>query len=197
MHSTDEEIDPELISYANDRGMFYAQLVEAAKLRKHDPHLALAEHDSILRPLLARADACLAYDLKEGSEALAAVADIASRERGRYRIDLSGDPVSGREYFWNASAGKRGSIAIMVPKNKYEPREIFSHCVGFGVMGNPSIAHTPSAFRFAQQRASAGEQIVFCLTKNNGFEWIDVFAKKGQAGTLFEEAFRMWRTFPR
>jgi hypothetical protein len=54
-------------------------------------------HKSVLLPLLGKATECLAYGIMPGTPPFNAVADIATRHKGKYRISTVGDVVSKRE----------------------------------------------------------------------------------------------------
>ena len=185
-----QTLGEELLNYSDERGMFFARIVDGEKWLHLDPSQSIEEHETVLRPILRCADACYAYGLEPESKPLAAVADIATKDKGKYRIALEGDPISGREYFWNADSGQRGTIVVLVPISRF-PMQVFRHCEYASVMNNPSAGHTPSAFRFAQKAAEDGTHAAFCFSRNNGFEWMDVVLGKGRAAKYFREAHEL------
>jgi hypothetical protein len=148
-----------------------------------DEHTAHPAHDAILRPLLAASSECWVYGLKPDSEAQVAASEILVAERGKYRVNADGDPVVGYEYFWNARGGKRGTIVIIIPAERF-PREIFLHCRGAWVFNNYRAGHTPAAINFAKKKAKEGS-VVVCLPRNNGFEWAEVLAPEPLLLQLF------------
>ena len=142
-------------------------------------------HKTVLLPLLEVADECWAYGAPNESEVWQSAADILVPARGKHRIRTSGDPVTGRELFWNASGGRRGTVVIVVPLAKFEPERIFAACRGAWIFGNYRAGHTPAAVKFAQLRLESKKHVVFCLPRNNGIEWAEVFAPKPQVFDLY------------
>jgi hypothetical protein len=183
-----ETLAPDLVQDADSRGLFFARIVDGMKWHRLDPHGSIEEHETVLRPILAAATDCFAYGLEPGTEALAAVADIATKDRGRHRIALAGDPITGREFFWNAHSARRGTIVVLVPRDR-TPSQVFRRCQYVALMNNPSAGHTPGAFRYARKCADSEDVVAFCFSRNNGFEWMDVVAGKGKTARLFAEAF--------
>lgn len=155
-----------------------------------DPGSPYGIHASVLRPLLARADACWVYGIGMESALWQAARDMLTPARGKFRVDTggaSGDPVTGREVFWNARGGKRGTIAFTIPLADF-PFEVLSACLKADVMDNYRAGHTPAAVKFAQQAIGAGTHIAVCLPRNNGIEWMDLFAPKPLVFELYARA---------
>ena len=152
-----------------------------------DPHSAYGIHTSVLRPLLARADGCWAYGIDSGSEVGQAARGILTPYKGKHRVEMAGDPVSGHELFWNARGGKRGSIVITVPLADF-PVAVFRACLGVHVMDNYRAGHTPAAVKFAQQTIAGGTHIAVCLPRNNGIEWAELFAPQPMVFELYAQA---------
>lgn len=145
-------------------------------------------HDSVLRPLLSIANECWAYGMDESSETFLAARAILHKEGRRHRVLLSGDPVTGYERFWNAHGGKRGSIALAVPFESLQPDAIFTHCRRCFLLTNYRAAHSSAAISYAQRKVQDQRHLVICLPRNNGLEWLDVFAPKPLAFSLFTKA---------
>lgn len=142
-------------------------------------------HDTVLRPLLRHAVEAWAYELPEGSEVRRSAGDLVGKAKGKFAIDLAREPIRGHELFWNASGGKRGSIVIVLPRTGFPADDVFAHCHKVLVVGNPSIAHTASALRFARAKV-AGEQAIVCVfSRNNGFEFFDIHAPREDIVPLF------------
>jgi hypothetical protein len=156
-----------------------------------DPGTPYGIHASVLRPLLARADACWVYGIGMESALWQAARDMLTPARGKFRVDTRGgasaDPVTGREVFWNARGGKRGTIVMTLPLADF-PAGVFSACLHAGVMDNYRAGHTPAAVKFAQQAISGGTHIAVCLPRNNGIEWMDLFAPKPLVFELYARA---------
>jgi len=150
-------------------------------------------HKTVLLPLLGMAEECWAYGLVKGSQVWRSAADILTPERGKFRVNVSGDPVTGRELFWNASGGKRGTIVMVAPLARFNPEAIFSACRGAWIFENYRSGHTPAAVKLAQSRLESQRHIVFCLPRNNGIEWIEVFAPKPQVFDLYSLALKTAR----
>jgi hypothetical protein len=145
-------------------------------------------HDTVLRPLLAMADECWAYGVQENSEVFLAAKTILSKEGRRHRVLLVGDPVTGHELFWNAYGGKRGTIAISIPAEKFDADKVFPHCLRTIVVTNYRAGHNPAAISYAQRKIDDGTHVVVCLPRNNGMEWAEIFAPKPLVFSLFAKA---------
>jgi len=164
--------------------------------REFQPEECLPSHTKILRPLLANATECWVYDLKPRGPVYKSAAAILEPEKGRFRVRLEGDPVSGRELFWNADSGRRGTIVILVPADRFPAEKIFRACNGIWAFNNFLTGHTLAAARFARSQAAGSEFIAACLPRNNGIEWMDVFAEPKLALELFNLARRVRRPKP-
>ena len=149
---------------------------------------SLPAHRKVLRPLLAAASECIAYDV--GSEFLDAGGgdDIFLPFGRRYRLDLRKELITGHEPFWNAPAGHRGSVLILLPTMSIrEATEIFRYCYSPYVVTNLRNAYTAAAVRAARTQAS-NSHIAFLLSKSNGIQWLHVFAPRHQLRKLFRLA---------
>lgn len=154
----------------------------------NDQDRRLPWHDTVLRPLLLAAAETWAYGLDPQSPTFRSGARLLRRHGGKYRVDTSGDPISGCELFWNASGGKRGSIAMVIPEDAFPGDVIFGHCHRAFVVSNPGRSHSPSAVRFARTGLDAGGTLVCLLPETNGFEWFDVFARPATLVALYRQA---------
>lgn len=139
-------------------------------------HQALPWHKTVLRPLLAASTEAWVYALREDSKVFEVARPILQREQGKYRIDVSGDPVSGYELLWNASGGQRGSIVLTIPASAFPAEMIYPHCLQAFIIGNPSVPHTASAIRLAKTKVSDGQYVCCLLSSTNGFEWLSIYA---------------------
>lgn len=145
-------------------------------------------HETVLRPLLRTSNKAWVYELKQGAEVFESAKEVITRESGKYAIDLAGDPIKGRELFWNASGGKRGSIVLEIPAKQFPASEIYPRCQGAFIVSNPTVPHSPAAIRYARAQVASGETICCLLSRTNGFEWISIFASPSQLPELFAEA---------
>ena len=152
---------------------------------------SLPSHAKILRPLLAVTKGCWVYDLKPRGPVYKTAAELLESEKGRFRVRLDGDPVSGRELFWNADSGRRGTIVMLIPVEKFPAGVVFRRCHGLWAFGNFLAAHTPAAARFARSQTANGKFIAACLPRNNGIEWLDLFMQPRLALKLFDQARRI------
>jgi hypothetical protein len=139
-------------------------------------HQAIPWHETVLRPLLAAADEAWVYELNEDSKVFEIAGGILRREKGKYRIGLSGDPIRGYELLWNASGGQRGSIALVIPSSRFPALDIYPHCLRAYVVGNPAVSHSASAIRLAKAKAADGQFVCCLLSRTNGFEWLSIHA---------------------
>lgn len=141
-----------------------------------DQHQALPWHETVLRPLLASTREAWVYEVDEASRIFAVAGHRLHRERGKYRIDLTGDPIRGVELLWNASGGQRGSIVLVIPAARFPLQEVCSNCRQAFVIGNSTVPHTASAIRLARSKVEGGEFVCCLLSRTNGFEWLSIYA---------------------
>jgi hypothetical protein len=159
--------------------------------REFGPEESLPSHTTILRPVLTVATDCWVYDLKPRGAVYKSAAGILQPEKGRFRVRLEGDPISGRELFWNADSGRCGTIVILVPVDRFPAEKVFRACNGVWVFMNFLAGHTPAATRYARTQVDSGKFIAACLPRNNGIEWLDLFAEPQLALKLFNLARRV------
>ena len=157
---------------------------------RSNQHVPLPQHETVLRPLLARAAEAWVYELKEDSQVFHAAADILVRQSGKYRIDLSGEPIRGHELLWNASGGQRGSIALVFTDSRFPGSEIYPHCQKAFVIGNSTVPHSAAAIRLARGKVNQG-YICSLLSRTNGFEWLSVYAPPSAIESMLAEAQSM------
>jgi hypothetical protein len=139
-----------------------------------DPHTSHRVHKTVLLLLISISDGCWVYGKIDDSETWQSVSDILVPQRGKFKVRTTGDPISDREVFWNAHSGRRGTIVISVPIDKFSP-EIFRNCKAAWVSNNFRAGHTPAAISFAKRAIEDQSHIIFCLPRNNGIEWMTVF----------------------
>lgn len=177
-------------STIRERGAFTINLIHPSARGNYDVLDRLPAHAAVLRPILARADDCFVYGIEPGSRIHAASSGVLRPDRGRHRIDLTGDAVTGHERLWNAYGGERGSIVILTGPDEFPAEQVFPHCNVPHILENYRSAHTPSAVRVARQHAARGG-VAVGLPRNNGIEWMDVFAAPEVALALFRRALRL------
>lgn len=144
--------------------------------RRMDERAVHLAHAQFLRPLLAVAANCWVYGLVEGSDVSNSAGDIVTFEKGKHRVALHGDPVTGRELFWNATGSKRGSIVVAAPIKDLDPGLILRASKSVGHASNFRSGHTPAGINLAKKLAKSGIQAAFCFPRSNGIEWVDIFA---------------------
>ncbi len=148
-------------------------------------------HDLVLRPILSVAEECWAYGIDPDSAPFEAARTILRKEGRRYKVGLSGDPVTGHELFWNARGGKRGTIAIAVELSRLDVEAVFQHCREAFVFNNYRSGHNTAAITYAQRKIEGKTHLVFCLPRNNGFEWMEVFAPQPVIFSLYAKALEL------
>jgi len=171
-------------------GAFTVRVVPSAAWLaiRANQHQTLPWHETVLRPLLRAASEAWVYELKADSEVHRIAAPILEQARGKYRVQLGREPIRGFELLWNASGGKRGSIALVIPESTFPGDEIFPHCQTAFVVGNSTVPHSPSAIRLARKTVSDGHSVCCLLSRTNGFEWLSLYAGANSLEGLLEQA---------
>lgn len=141
-----------------------------------DARTVYLAHENFLRPVLEQASDCWVYGLTQDSEVYTAVSDIITGEKGKYRVNLLKEPITGREVFWNAAGAKRGTIVLAIPVEAFDPSIFLKACKYFAHPDNLRAGHTPAAINFAKKLAESANYVVLCFPRNNGMEWVDIFA---------------------
>jgi hypothetical protein len=154
--------------------------------RLMDPRTVHPAHELFLRPVLKQASDCWVYGLVQDTEVYNVVSDIITSEKGKHRVSLLNEPITGREVFWNATGAERGTIVLAIPVATFDPSISLKACKYFAYTDNVRAGHTPAAVNFAKKMAASAPYIVLCFPRNNGMEWIDIFAPP----TLVEKYFR-------
>jgi hypothetical protein len=159
--------------------------------------MALECHETVLRPLLQSATEVWVYGLKEGSSAMDAAKGMVKRQADKHLIapgtPTDADLIRGREPFWNAAGGQRGSVVLWLEPGRF-PAGIFAHCERAYVLNNPSAAHTPVAFRGVQAAVAPGTTIAAMLSCTNGMQWLSFHAAPHLLGPLFAQAVSQVRS---
>jgi len=171
-------------------GAFTVRVVPSADWPaiRSQQHQALPWHELVLRPLLAVSSAAWVYGLKEDSEVFAVARSLLRRERGKHAIDLKSEAIRGYELLWNASGGKRGSIVLSMPADRFPGQEIFPHCQDAFIVSNSTVGHTASAIRLALSAVASGLTLCCLLSRTNGFEWVSLYSNTNHLERLLIEA---------
>ena len=178
----EEDFDRKLIA---EHGTFSVELVASGR---YDEDARLPAHDKVLRPLLQAATECWAYGVRPGSDVDRAAKGLLQAARGKHRVSLDDDPLTGHEQFWNAQGGRRGTIVILTQRARFDAAKLFRGCREAFVLTNFRSAHTPAALRFARERARVDDMVAVCLPRNNGIEWMDVHVRPALALEFFDVA---------
>jgi [ribosomal protein S5]-alanine N-acetyltransferase len=183
-------ISTEELAALQSKGSFTVRVVPGMAwiAVRADQGMLIPWHETVLRPLLSASRKAWVYELKPASDVFEAAKEIVTRESGKYAIDLGGDPITEHELLWNASGGRRGSIVLEIPVERFPASEIYPRCQGAFIVGNSTVPHSPAAIRYARSQVASGETICCLLSRTNGFEWISIFAAPSQLPELFAEA---------
>lgn len=155
---------------------------------RSDQSITLACHETVLRPLLQAAVEGWVYELKESSEAFESGRSILTRQAGKYRIGLDGEPIKGHELFWNAAGGKRGSVVLLFKPAGLPAQQILPHCERVLIFNNPTTPHSPAAIRYVRAATSDGALIGGLLSRSNGMQWLSFHGHPDQLLPLYVQA---------
>ena len=188
-------ITPVEIEALKSKGAFMISVIptELYLASRADPSLSMECHGTVLRPLLEAATQAWAYELDAGSKALKSAGHILTRKAGKYAIALQGDPITGHEVFWNSGGGERGSIVLLFEPSGFPAATILPHCERVFIVNNPSVAHSPAAFRFVKTMVASEGSIAVMLTRSNGIQWLSVHAAPSLIVPLYAKAKSMIR----
>ena len=181
-------LPPLVLKYTTERRHFSVQLLEG-KAASYDVKARLPPHDTVLAPLLVGATECFVYGLTPENPLFALVADLITPSRGKHRLELAGDPITGREEFWNAKYGRRGSIVILHPYETLNAAALFKNCSWVSHCTNLSVAHSPAALAFSRKKTEAGGTVAFLLSSAFGIAGLDIVANALDAETLLRIAW--------
>ena len=156
------EIHPETLEYLARLRTFIVQPCQ------HIPDFdeRVPAHAKVIRPLLSAASEAFLWPPGNKQRTVQYPAEILSRERGRYRFDLSRDILTGYERLWHAVSWARGSIALRLPRLPNNFIEILMHC-----------SCTPPAVLSSRYQLATGdsagaiERIRRCTVVNRGSHW--------------------------
>lgn len=171
-----------------ERGTFHLRLLSQDECIKSGFEKFPA-HREVLEPLLEAANEGWVYGLNPSRKPYQEASEFLKKEKGKYRVLLGGNLIDGYEYFWNATGWERGTVLLLLPRNKIDIKRVFSHCKSVSVMTNFMAGHTPAAIRYARSKVVSSDMIACCFSASNGFEWMDIFAKPEEALRLFLLAY--------
>jgi hypothetical protein len=155
-----------------------------------DAHLPA--HDSVLRPVLAKAIECRVYGVSRQSRLFALLAQIGIRRGRVWHLDLSLDLIRGYEALWNATCEHHG-IAIAASLSLEETQLIFDSCGcpdAWGSRYQLSHGSSRAAVSYCFEVAHSDDAYAFLIPGSNGLEWIDVFADNERLPILWDQAMR-------
>ena len=182
--------------HVREHGHFTISLMSSSEARDAEIDESLPCHDKVLRPVLKMADECYVYGIASDSPIYAQSSSILCAVRGKYQILLDTDPIASHERLWNAHSGERGSIVILIPEDRFDVQELLCGCHAVGMVSNFSAGHTPAAIRFARAKTRDQPMIAACFPRNNGIQWMDIFASPKVAERLWGTAYKVlpqWR----
>ncbi len=175
-------------------GTFALRLTPPSVGWHYDVTQSQPAHQAVLRPLLTKASECFVYGLAREGRVWKQCESILVPRGKRFRVNLAGDPVTGVPLLWNVHSGERGSIVILAAAGTVDLEAMFAQCYAPYFSSNFRTPHNPAAIECARRHVAETGGIAFCLPRNNGLEWIDLFASAGQARGWFEIAQRQCRT---
>lgn len=147
----------------------------------------LEAHELVLRPLIDSANEVLVYGLNKTSKLMSEHQDILIRDKGKYKLDLNKEVISGHESLWNSVEWERGSIVIMVEKGKFDYQRVLQRCYRPGVIGNPKSGNSGSAIKYCIANSQNGF-FSFCLAASNGIDWMTIYGPQNELEILFKYA---------
>jgi hypothetical protein len=157
-------------------------------------HDMLPAHDFVIKPLLEKCLYCNVYGIKNESELYSTNQDILIKDKGKYTLDTTKECIKGHEYLWNATGGKRGSIIIILKEDIDIFDNILPHTfIGIDcdipIIDNPNTGNTISAIRKCQEEMAKGN-MGFCLTQNNGLEFMEIYIGQKSKDTIIEKVMQ-------
>jgi len=159
---------------------------ELTRLRAFSLSLPVPQcRDSVIRPLLALASDCFVYGLERGSRLEQLIRLIVTQDKGKWRLCLDREAITGYELLWCAGLRGCGTILILVPFDLERLEPILRHGFGPQLVSNIGSGHTRSAIQFARRATADGRSAAFAFPGSNGIEHLDVFARQDVLERLF------------
>jgi hypothetical protein len=160
--------------------------------KKYDP---LQAHEQIIRPLFNASTEVYVYkgtteELRSSTGEITKPIELEDEsilipKRGKYIFDKTKECITGHEYLWNATDGKRGSI-VMVLTNGFDFTEVFTHCYEPCRIETPNVGQSPGAMRFCKEMCGKGI-ITSTLLAATGMQYLSIYAPN----EILEELYRL------
>ncbi len=144
----------------------------------------LPAHENVIKPILRSALECIVYGLKEDSILLQKYKSILIKHKGKHKLDLSQEVITGCEELWNSTNWARGSVVIITNPNTIDFTRIFPFCYRPGIIDNPNTGNTVSAVKLCKEKSQEG-LICICFPASNGIEWMQIYADDEQLAQLY------------
>jgi hypothetical protein len=158
------------------------------EIRNHyEVESRLPAHSLVIKPLIEKSLFTYVYGLKKDDELVKLNTDILIADKGKYKFDISKECVIGHEKLWNLTGWKRGSIIIVIEKDKINFSEIFKNTYNPRLLNTPNSGNTISAIKKCKEEAEK-DNIAICLSASNGMEWLQIFAKGETFKAIVNEA---------
>jgi hypothetical protein len=173
------------------RGTFFVPVVgrDVGSLKPND---RLSVHDTILRPLLAKALKCRVYGIPSQSNLFKLVSRVGHRRSRIWRLDTSRELVHDYEPLWNSCCEHKG-IVIVSRLELSDTQPILDQCGRPDAWGSRYQLYqgtSRAAIAFCFEAAQSSDVCVFALSGSNGMHWMDVFANEKRLPVLWDQAMR-------
>jgi len=152
-------------------------------------------HENVIRPLLKCATEAYIYQGRKEPFFLygkmqvpidLSQEEILTKEKGKYRFDLTRECISGHEYLWGAIAWKRGSIVVILQPGTLDFGNILRHTFDPGLIENPNTWNNPAAAKLCKTVMEHGN-IACIFSASNGIENMFIYAR----GEAWEDVIEM------
>jgi hypothetical protein len=147
----------------------------------------LPAHDLVIKTLLDNCKEAYVYGIKKESELFKNNANILISDKGKFKFDTTKECLKGHEYLWNVTGWKRGSIVIILERDKINFSEIFRNCYRPGLCATPNSGNSLSATKKCKE-AAAENNMGICFPASNGIEWIQIYASQELTNQLLQNA---------
>ena len=144
---------------------------------------------STLNKIVQAASEGFIYKVDTDSDFYNRASQVLSKDKGKFRLDLTQDIVTGKEFIWN-QGDRSGSIVLKCKKSDLVWEDILPECFDPSVLENHNTGQTRSAVKYCKKAASE-DYVGICFSEYNGLEWILVFADEQYLNNLYELAFAL------
>jgi hypothetical protein len=160
-------------------------LAEVARLRNFDLDMLVpACRETVIRPMLKLARECYVYGVEPGTRVWDCVQDIVQPDRGKHRLRLDREVITGCGQLWSVCGGA-GAIVIWTPFDIERLRPIFRQCFGPKLVYNGLSSHSRSSIGLARKLTADGTAVCFVLSATEGIEYLTVIARDDRLQQLF------------